>query len=114
MIPAVGVVTGVVGTNVRPDVASQPVLAVLGLVVAVAAVGAIGLAIIARYYGMAPQRSYFVGCSEGGREGMMLSQRFPEHFDGILSCSPGCSQGSITQSGPGKTRLSCPSRKRTK
>jgi hypothetical protein len=46
-------------------------------------------AIIRTYYGKAPDRSYYVGCSEGGREAMMMSQRFPEYFDGILACSPG-------------------------
>lgn len=46
-------------------------------------------AIITRFYGRAAEKSYFVGCSEGGREGMMLSQRFPGHFDGILACAPG-------------------------
>jgi poly(3-hydroxybutyrate) depolymerase len=46
-------------------------------------------AIIRAYYGRAPERSYFVGCSEGGREAMMMSQRFPAYFDGILACSPG-------------------------
>src|SRR5690348_8186264 len=46
-------------------------------------------ALIASYYGRAPERSYFVGCSEGGREGMMVSQRFPAYFDGVLACSPG-------------------------
>jgi hypothetical protein len=46
-------------------------------------------ALIRAYYGRAPERSYFVGCSEGGREGMMMSQRFPDSFDGILACSPG-------------------------
>src|SRR5207244_13226604 len=46
-------------------------------------------AIITRYYGRAAEKSYFAGCSEGGREGMMLSQRFPIDFDGILACSPG-------------------------
>ncbi len=46
-------------------------------------------AIIRSYYGRAPQRSYFVGCSEGGREGMVVSQRFPQHFDGVLACAPG-------------------------
>ena len=52
-------------------------------------VAGLSKAIIARYYGRAPEKSYFVGCSEGGREGMMLSQRFPNDFDGILACSPG-------------------------
>jgi len=46
-------------------------------------------AIIKSYYGKPPERSYYVGCSEGGREAMMMSQRFPDYFDGILACSPG-------------------------
>ncbi|HTA47164.1 MAG TPA: tannase/feruloyl esterase family alpha/beta hydrolase [Bryobacteraceae bacterium] len=46
-------------------------------------------ALIRLYYGKGPERSYYVGCSEGGREGMMMSQRFPDYFDGILACSPG-------------------------
>lgn len=46
-------------------------------------------ALIGIYYGRAPERSYFVGCSEGGREAMVMSQRFPDYFDGILACAPG-------------------------
>jgi hypothetical protein len=46
-------------------------------------------ALIKLYYGRPPDKSYYVGCSEGGREGMMMSQRFPAYFDGILACSPG-------------------------
>ncbi|MEO5924248.1 MAG: tannase/feruloyl esterase family alpha/beta hydrolase [Bryobacteraceae bacterium] len=46
-------------------------------------------ALIQTFYGRAPQRSYYVGCSEGGREGMVVSQRFPQHFDGVLACAPG-------------------------
>jgi len=46
-------------------------------------------ALIQTYYGRAPERSYYVGCSEGGREGMMMSQRFSAYYDGILACSPG-------------------------
>jgi len=46
-------------------------------------------ALIQVYYGQAPRRSYYVGCSEGGREAMMMSQRFPADYDGILACSPG-------------------------
>lgn len=46
-------------------------------------------ALIRHYYGKGPDRSYYVGCSEGGREAMMMTQRFPDYFDGVLACSPG-------------------------
>jgi feruloyl esterase len=50
-------------------------------------------AIIARYYGQAPARSYFVGCSTGGREGMLASQRYPGEFDGIVAGAPAMRTG---------------------
>jgi feruloyl esterase len=40
------------------------------------------------YYGGAPHRSYFVGCSRGGGQALMEAQRFPEDFDGILLGAP--------------------------
>lgn len=36
----------------------------------------------------APQRSYFLGCSDGGREALVEAQRFPLDFDGIVAGSP--------------------------
>jgi feruloyl esterase len=44
--------------------------------------------ILARYYGKAAAHAYFVGCSTGGREAMMMSQRFPDYFDGIVAGAP--------------------------
>jgi feruloyl esterase len=44
---------------------------------------------IEAFYGKQSQRSYFVGCSDGGREALMEAQRFPEDFDGILAGAPG-------------------------
>jgi feruloyl esterase len=45
--------------------------------------------IVARaYYGQRPTRNYFVGCSDGGREGHEMAQRFGDEFDGIVSISP--------------------------
>jgi len=44
--------------------------------------------ILAGYYGSAPEHRYFVGCSTGGREGMTMSQRYPELFDGIIVGAP--------------------------
>jgi Tannase and feruloyl esterase len=45
-------------------------------------------AIIQAFYGTAPQRSYFSGCSDGGREALMEAQRFPADFDGIVAGAP--------------------------
>jgi hypothetical protein len=44
--------------------------------------------IIEAYYGEPPSYSYFIGCSTGGRQGMMEAQRFPLDFDGIIVGSP--------------------------
>lgn len=49
--------------------------------------------LIARYYGKEAAFSYFSGCSTGGREGMILSQRYPTVFDGIISGDPAMRTG---------------------
>lgn len=48
-------------------------------------------ALIAAYYKDRPRFSYFVGCSKGGAEGMAITQRYPEEFDGVLAAAPGFS-----------------------
>ena len=45
--------------------------------------------IVARRYGRPAKRSYFIGCSNGGRQAMLASQRFPDQFDGIVAADPG-------------------------
>jgi feruloyl esterase len=45
-------------------------------------------AIINALMGKAPNFSYFVGCSDGGREALQEAQRFPSDFDGIIAGSP--------------------------
>ena len=49
--------------------------------------------IIAGYYGKPPVHSYYVGCSTGGREAMLMSQRYPLYFDGIVAGSPAMRTG---------------------
>ncbi len=53
-----------------------------------ATVTVIAKQMVQRYYGKAPHHSYWVGCSTGGREAMMMSQRFPRYFDGIVAGAP--------------------------
>ena len=47
-----------------------------------------GKAITERYYATRPRKSYFVGCSTGGYQGMVEAQRFPADFDGIVAGAP--------------------------
>lgn len=46
-------------------------------------------ALIARYYGASARRAYFQGCSNGGRDALMLAQRFPKDYDGIIAGAAG-------------------------
>ena len=48
----------------------------------------VAVVLMQRRYGRAPAKLYYVGLSEGGREGLTMAQRFPGDFDGILSGVP--------------------------
>jgi len=45
------------------------------------------------YYRQPAHHNYFVGCSTGGREGMIMAQRYPHLFDGIVSGAPAMRTG---------------------
>jgi feruloyl esterase len=48
----------------------------------------VGKAVVKAYYGEEARFSYWHGCSTGGRQGMMLAQKFPGAFDGVLAAAP--------------------------
>jgi hypothetical protein len=48
----------------------------------------VAVELMKRRYGAGPKKLYFVGSSEGGREGLTVAQRFPADYDGIFSRVP--------------------------
>jgi hypothetical protein len=44
--------------------------------------------LINQFYGDGPQRSYWTGCSTGGRQAMSMMQNYPQFFDGIIAGDP--------------------------
>ena len=49
--------------------------------------------VIENYYGRPPAHTYFVGCSTGGREAMLMTQRYPLYFDGVVAGAPAMRTG---------------------
>ncbi|KAJ7753494.1 tannase and feruloyl esterase [Mycena metata] len=48
----------------------------------------VGKQIVEAYYGHPQTKSYYVGCSTGGRQGTQTALKYPEDFDGILAGAP--------------------------
>ncbi|KAJ7152646.1 tannase and feruloyl esterase [Mycena crocata] len=48
----------------------------------------VGKQIIEAYYGRPHEKSYYLGCSTGGRQGTQTALKYPEDFDGILAGAP--------------------------
>jgi feruloyl esterase len=61
--------------------------------VAIGRVAVLAKQIIAQHYGTPASRSYYAGCSTGGREAMLMAQRYPTYFDGIVSGAPAMRTG---------------------
>lgn len=53
-------------------------------------------AITAHYYAKPVARSYWNSCSNGGRQGLIEAQRYPEDFDGLVVNAPWVSQTGFT------------------
>jgi feruloyl esterase len=49
---------------------------------------AVAKQLIRAFYGKGPSYSYFEGCHNGGRQGLVEAQRYPEDFDGIVAGDP--------------------------
>lgn len=47
-----------------------------------------GKALAAAFHGVRPRYSYFVGCSNGGRQALVAAERYPDRFDGVLAGAP--------------------------
>ncbi|ONI91364.1 hypothetical protein ALI144C_01400 [Actinosynnema sp. ALI-1.44] len=48
------------------------------------------------FYRRAPKLSYFLGCSNGGRQAMVEAQRYPDDFDGIWAGDSGIDYRTVT------------------
>ncbi|TCD70446.1 hypothetical protein EIP91_003527 [Steccherinum ochraceum] len=44
--------------------------------------------VVQQYYGKPQKKSYYLGCSTGGRQGLKEVQRFPTDYDGVVVGSP--------------------------
>jgi hypothetical protein len=49
----------------------------------------VAIAIVKANYGQLPVKSYFLGGSSGGREGLIVASRWPGEWDGVVSLYPG-------------------------
>ena len=56
--------------------------------------------IVQKFYADPVKATYFDGCSTGGQQALMESQRFPDDYDGILAGAPAHNRTHLHMSGP--------------
>ncbi|KAH7053333.1 Tannase/feruloyl esterase, partial [Macrophomina phaseolina] len=56
----------------------------------------VGKQISQAFYGEPHKKSYYLGCSTGGRQGFKEAQSFPDDFDGIVAGAPAFSFNNLT------------------
>lgn len=57
--------------------------------------GLIGKEVLRAFYGRRPARVYYHSCSNGGREALMMAQRYPWDYDGIIAGAPSLAYSSL-------------------
>jgi len=65
-------------------------------------------AVIADHYGKAAEKSFFLGCSNGGRQAMHEAQRYPNDFDAIIAGAPALNFSGVTAAFVGITEKMYP------
>ena len=68
----------------------------------------VGVRLVRAFYDRAPAKMYFYGGSEGGREALMMAQRYPQDFDGIVSVVPVLAVQAFTILTPSRYRSQVP------
>jgi feruloyl esterase len=48
----------------------------------------VAVALVAAFYAQPIRRSYYLGSSQGGREALIVTQRFPQDYDGVFAQVP--------------------------
>lgn len=62
-------------------------------------------AVLEEAYGTTARRTFFVGCSTGGRQALVLAQQFPNDFDGIVAGAPAIYQNELATLSQGLREL---------
>jgi feruloyl esterase len=56
----------------------------------------VGKAVVKAFYEQDYTKSYYLGCSTGGRQGFKMAQSYPELFDGIVAGAPAMAFNNLT------------------